>query len=171
MKLLKLVYCLCSHCVCVSPQCLLTVKLQSVVSQSPLLCTGLSSRSCPAERNPPSIPISSGTFCARPRASFCCMPTACFACLILPTIKLLIATPPRKEKVCSSAARFVFSQRGACEGGWEGVHTNARCPLVLTQRLPWSVARSQDAMTSASRLNHPCGSGARGWAHVLHLLR
>ena len=26
-------------------------------------------------------------------------------------------------------------------------------------------------MTSASRLNHPCGSGARGWAHVLHLLR
>ena len=75
-----------------------------------------------------------GTLCARPRASFCCMPTACFACLILPTIKLLIATPPRKEKVCSSAARFVFSQRGACEGGWEGVHTNARCPLVLIQR-------------------------------------
>ena len=168
MKLLKLAYCLCSHCVCVSPQCLLTVKLQSVVSQSPLLCTGLSSRSCPAERNPPSIPISSGTFCARPRASFCCMPTACFACLILPTIKLLIATPPRKEKVCSSAARFVFSQRGACEGGWEGVHTSTRCSLALTMLVPRRVARSRDVQAFARRPDLPCGSRARRSAHVSH---
>ena len=49
------------------------------------------------ERDPPSIPISSGTLLTRPRAS-CCMLSARFACLILPTIKLLITTPPRKRE-------------------------------------------------------------------------
>ena len=144
MKLLKLVYCLCSHCVCVSPQCLLTVKLQSVVSQSPLLCTGLSSCSCPAERNPPSIPISSGTFCARPRASFCCMPTACFACLILPTIKLLSLRPlVKRRSVLAQLDSSSLSGGHARVVGRGVTQAHAAHLLVLTQRMLWRVARFQ----------------------------